>query len=93
MKTLYKKDSKGKIRQWSIIILSKHHKIGIGTSDGLVEGKQKDWVFKEAVPNNQFKTPLEKAEANLFKAALSLFLTLMCVNSFSSCSAWLAVNI
>src|SRR5690606_30052726 len=67
--TLYKKDSKGKIRQWNIEVRTNHEgKAGIFTSDGIYGGKIKDPVWKEAVPNNQFKTSLEKAEAMMQSA-------------------------
>jgi ATP-dependent DNA ligase len=71
MKTLYKKDSKGKIRQWNIILgtESLEDEIwGIFTSDGIVGGKIKDPIFKEAIPNNQFKTSEAKAEAMMQSA-------------------------
>lgn len=70
-KTLYKKDSKGKIREWSIFIGTKSLTdltLGIYTSDGLHGGKIKDPVFKEAVPNKQFKTAEEKVSAMLTSA-------------------------
>lgn len=63
MKTLYKKDSKGKIRQWNIRVAFKHDFYGIETSDGIVGGKIKTPIFKESKPNMQFKTSLLKAEA------------------------------
>ena len=68
MKTLYKKDSKGKIRQWNICVALHGHTYGIETSDGLMEGKIKDPIFKEAIPNNQFKTAEEKAKAMMQSA-------------------------
>jgi len=63
MKTLYKRDSKGKIRQWSVMLSNGKGKIGIATCDGIFEEKIKNWMFKEAIPNNQFKTSVLKAEA------------------------------
>lgn len=64
MKTLYKKDSKGKIRQWNVSIVQKEEngKWFLETSDGIHGGKIKDSTYKEAVPNNRFKTSFEKAE-------------------------------
>ena len=73
MKTLYKRDSKGKIRQWSIKVVEQEWPTvdiyGIETSDGIVGGKIKDPIFKEAVPNNQFKTSEAKANA-MMKSAI-----------------------
>ena len=63
MKTLYKKDSKGRIRQWSIRVDTIIDNVyGIFTSDGLQGGKIKDEIFKEAKPNNQRKTSKAQAE-------------------------------
>ena len=74
MKTLYKIDSKGKIRQWTICVVPsgdfKLSEFGIQTSDGILGGKIKNPIFKEAVPNNQFKTSEEKAIA-MFESAVT----------------------
>ena len=67
-KTLYKKDSKSKIRQWNICVAIHGEIFGVETSDGLVGGKIKDPIFKEAVPNNQFKTAEAKAKAMMESA-------------------------
>jgi ATP-dependent DNA ligase len=69
MTTLYKKDSKGKIRQWNIEVAYGKHSCGIQTADGLHGGKIKDPIFKEAIPNNLFKTSELKAEA-MMKSAI-----------------------
>ena len=74
MKTLYKRDSKGKIRQWKIVegTSSLDNKVwGILTSDGIVGGKLKEFIFKEGVPNKQFKTSHEKALA-MKKSAIDM---------------------
>ena len=63
METLYKKDSKGKIREWNIKIDGDGDYWGISTSDGLHGGKIKDPIFKKAIPNNLFKTSIDKANA------------------------------
>jgi len=70
MTTLYKKDSKGKIRQWSIkvVVDLMEDSFGIMTSDGIVGGKIKEPVYKEAVPNQQFKSAEAKAEAMMQSA-------------------------
>jgi ATP-dependent DNA ligase len=67
MITLYKKDSKGKIRQWNIR-LSNGLNPGILTSDGIYGGKIKDEIFKEAIPNNLYKTAENKAAAMMQSA-------------------------
>ena len=67
MKTLYKKDSKGKIRQWTVEIV-REPSFGIETSDGLHGGKIKDPIRKEAIPNNLYKTAELKAEAMMQSA-------------------------
>lgn len=71
MKTiLYKRDSKNKIRQWMISVVQQTGTVfGIETTDGIVGGKLKAPVFKEAVPNNQFKNSEAKAEA-MYEAAI-----------------------
>lgn len=67
--TLFKRDSKDKIRQWNIEITTQEDRdtdiiiFGIETSDGIVGGKIKKPIFKLAVPNNQFKTSYAKAIA------------------------------
>lgn len=70
MKTLYKKDSKGKIRQWSVEIV-REPSFGIETSDGLHGGKIKNPIFKEAIPNNLFKSVESKAMA-MMKSAIDM---------------------
>jgi DNA ligase-1 len=65
MTTLYKLDSKEKIRQWTI----REDGTGIYTSDGIVGGKIKDEIFKKAVTNQQFKTQESKAKA-MMQAAI-----------------------
>jgi DNA ligase-1 len=64
MTTLYKKDSKGKIRLWTI----REDGTGIYTADGIVGGKIKDETFKEAITNKQFKTQEAKAKAMMQSA-------------------------
>jgi len=62
MTTLYKKDSKGKIRQWNIRTYQDDIEWGIETSDGIHGGKIKDPIRKIAIPNNLYKTaPLKAA--------------------------------
>ena len=71
MITLYKKDSKGKIRQWSIQVVCKvdeKNEYGIKTSDGLYGGNIKDPIYKEGIPNNLFKTSRDKAQAMMESA-------------------------
>lgn len=69
MTTLYKKDSKGKIRQWNIKITNpERDQFGIETSDGIYGGKIKDPIYKRARPNIQFKTSKLKAEAMMQSA-------------------------
>lgn len=71
MTTLYKKDSKGKIRQWSIqvgLMVDSRDAYGIYTSDGLFGGKIKEPTFKRGRPNIQFKTSQLKAEAMMQSA-------------------------
>jgi ATP-dependent DNA ligase len=68
MKTLYKKDSKGKIRQWSIDIVENGNVFGISTADGIVGGKIKEPILKAGIPNNQFKTSEAKANAMMQSA-------------------------
>lgn len=70
--TLYKKDSKGKIRQWSVEIVNNpknDNEFGISTSDGIVGGTIKSPTYKRARPNMQFKSSLLKAEA-MMKSAI-----------------------
>lgn len=72
MTTLYKKDSKGKIREWNIQIVNNPHndnEFGIETSDGIHGGKIKTPIYKRARPNVQFKTSKIKAEA-MMKSAI-----------------------
>ena len=71
MNTLYKKDSKGKIREWNIKIVSNpilKDEYGIETSDGIHGGKIKEPVFKTAISNNQFKNSAAKAKAMMESA-------------------------
>jgi ATP-dependent DNA ligase len=68
MKTLYKKDSKGKIRQWTVEVTGFVGEYGIATTDGIVGGKIKDPVVKAAIPNNLYKTSLLKADAMMQSA-------------------------
>lgn len=68
MKTLYKRDSKNNIRQWSIKITGEPGNYGIETCDGIVGGKIKDPIFKAAIPNNLYKTGSLKAEAMMQSA-------------------------
>lgn len=68
MTTLYKKDSKGKIREWTVEITGFVGDYGIATSDGIVGGKIKDPIVKDAIPNNLYKTSLLKADAMMQSA-------------------------
>ena len=68
MQTLYKRDSKGKVRQWKVSVVLRDHTFGIETTDGLVGGKLKEPVFKEAVANKLYKDPEIKAQAMMLAA-------------------------
>jgi len=52
MITLYKLDSKNKIRVWECKIYLSHELSGIFCRDGLENGKLKEWVFNKAIAKN-----------------------------------------
>jgi DNA ligase 1 len=54
--TLYTKDSKGRIRAWTIKVAESETEPGILYSDGLVDGKMKDFTFKKSVEKNVGKS-------------------------------------
>ena len=69
MKILYKKDSKGKIRQWTVEI-EREPSFGIETSDGLHGGKIKDPIRKEAIPNNLYKNIDYQSEGRFYRLGI-----------------------